>query len=349
MSAIAPYDLGNFRRLRPHWPEGKLPAGLRRAFWVLPPGYAGSLAPIFAPLLRWRLACARSEVGENGTPWVVVPYPWFHRATYDVPAGRLIYYNLDDYPLYQPVRSAVIQQQEEELLCRAALTICLSQRQVKSLQARVSVDRAERIRHLPLGVVEGYLNPFPDRVPMARTVGYVGNLIDRVDWRLVRETARAMPDVEFIFVGGLEGSGGGGSRPGWEAERAAALALPNVRRIGPVRQEEVPGYYWSFGVNWIPYATDHAFNQAACPTKIMDGLASGRPVVGTDLPELRLYPEWITIARDAADMVAVLSQRLTTSSDAADVTRAASQVNFARGHTWAQRAGTLDAWLATAR
>ena len=97
-------------------------------------------------------------------------------------------------------------------------------------------------------------------------------------------------DVEFVFVGGLEGASGGGCRPDWEAERAAALALPNVRRVGPVRQEDVPKHYWGFGVNWIPYATDHAFNQAACPTKIMDGLASGRPVLSTDSPECRLYP-----------------------------------------------------------
>lgn len=350
--AIAAFDAGNFRRLQPRWPEGTAPAGLRREVWVYPPGYVGALAPVFAPFLRARLhrVCRGLKTAANpARPWVVAPYPWFHRAVRGVPDERLVYYNLDDYPLYQPARTAGIQWQEDELLRRAALTVCLSRQQVETLRARVPANRAERVRHFPLGVVESYLNPHPEHVPAARTVGYVGNLIDRVDWRLVGETAQLLPDAEFIFVGGLTGFGGGGARPGWEAERAAALALPNVRRVGPVRQEDVPGHYWDFGVNWIPYATDHAFNRASCPTKIMDGLASGRPVLGTDLPELRLYPEWITVLPAAADAwVGALRARFDGMNDAAstDAERAAQQVAFARQHTWARRAETLAGWLA---
>ena len=261
-----------------------------------------------------------------------------------MPGERLIYFNLDDYVHYRPARAAKILQQEAELVDRAALTLCLSQRQVNNLQARYP-KKAATIRHFPLGVLESYLNPTPDRVPTRQTVGYIGNLIDRVDWRLIGAVARALPNITFIFLGNSEGFGGGGSRPNWKQERAAALALPNVRNVGPVPQEAVQEHYWGFDISWIPYATDHAFNQAACPTKIMDGLASGRPVISTDIPECRLYPEWITVVQSPDEAISAI-RRLLVRPPAGEMAR--QQVDFTRRHLWSRRAETLLGWLADA-
>lgn len=347
-AAISPYDWRNFRRLRPRWPVGPCPDRLQREWWLLPPGYAGHLASIFAPLLRRKLArCfARLATGTNAShgnaSWVIATYPWFVGALRRVPDERLVYFNLDNYVLYRPMRAAKILRQEAELVRRAALTLCLSQRQVNNLQARYS-EKAATIRHFPLGVLESYLNPTPHCVPARQTVGYIGNLIDRVDWRLIAAVARALPNITFLFLGDSEGFGGGGSRPDWKQERAAALALPNVRNFGQVPQEAVQEHYWKFNIFWIPYATDHAFNQAACPTKIMDGLASGRPVISTDIPECRLYSEWITVVQSADKAISAIRCLLGRSADG-KMERA--QVDFARRHIWSRRAETLLGWLA---
>ena len=336
------YDWLNYRRLHPRWPSAPPPALLERTLKVFPPGYVGPLEPGFRGVLQRQVDVWCRELTDAGQcwPWVVAPYPYLAPWVRDAPAERLIYYNLDDYVLYNPAREEQILAWEDELIERAALTICLAAKQVESLRAR-HPSRADRIRHFPLGVVERFLNPHPEAAPQSGTVGYVGNLVDRVDWRLVGETARALPGVEFVFVGGLDDAGGGSGRPGWEKERAAALALPNVRRIGPVPQEDVPAHYWAFGVNWIPYVADHPFNRASCPTKIMDSLATGRPVISTDVPECRLYPDWIAVACDVGEMVAELSRRLAVSSEAAEATRATRQVAFAKSQTWDHRAETL--------
>ena len=345
---IATNDWLTYHRARPNWPPGEPPAALQREWWVQPPGYVGSFARFFAPWLRRKLR--RSAVGlRKGSasavrPWVIAPYPWFVESLRDVPGDRLIYYNLDDYTLYHSRRSRLIAAQEAELVQRAALTVCLSRYQFDALRKRFP-ERAAAIRHLPLGVVESYINPAPGESNQGATVGYVGNLIARVDWRLVGEVARAMSEVKFIFVGGLEQIEGQSDRANWSEARDKALALPNVLQVGPVRQEAVPEHYWNFGVNWIPYATDHAFNQAACPTKIMDGLASGRPVVSTDLQESRLYPKWITIARDADEMVHALRRTLGSRNDQTSREYALQQVEFTRGNTWQVRARTLFDWL----
>jgi len=100
-------------------------------------------------------------------------------------------------------------------------------------------------------------------------------------------------------------------------------------------------YYWASAVNWVPYDTDHPFNRAACPTKIMDSLASGRPVVGTSTPEFTLYPDWI----DLADTPDALATALYETANSHDPVRNVAQVQFAARHTWEHRATQLLYWL----
>lgn len=290
-----------------------------------------------------RRALQKLPITPMAQTWIISPYPWFVTWLRD-PDATLLYFNLDDYPQYQPGRTATILRKEEEMVRRSALTICLSQHQVETFRSRFP-ERDKLIRHFPLGVIEPLLNPRPDIVSEKDTVGYVGNLIDRIDWRLVREVSEALPRVEFIFVGSLEGFGGGGKRPDWRTERDAALAMPNVRHIEKVAQDQVSGYYWDFSINWIPYAIDHAFNEASCPTKIMDGMASGRPMLSTAIPECRLYPEWITIVRSASDAVTKISELLASRTSEHALEHARAQVKFARGQTWVARAEKLEDWL----
>ena len=343
VTVLSPYDAKNYVRLRPRWPDGEPPATMRRAHWVLPPGYVGVMAPVFAPVLRWRLARARAAASADGAPWVISPYPWFHRAVRGVPDERLIYYNLDDYPLYNPPRAALIQRQEDEMLRRAALTICLSRHQVETLRARGSGGSGGAHPALPVG--RG--GELPQSPPGPRAHG--------ADGRLRRQPHRpgglaagrrncARPagrGIRFRRRPWRVPAAGDGGRTGWR-NAPPRSTCPTCAAVGPVRQEDVPGHYGSFGVNWIPYATDHAFNQAACPTKIMDGLASGRPMLSTDVPECRLYPEWITVADTSKEMEGKIRGLLGAADDPG---RAARQVEFARGHVWKNRADLLESWL----
>lgn len=337
------YDLLNYRRLRPTWPSTTPPSLLESSMHVFPPGYAGHLERLFRPYLQRQIQlwCQQLQKTSGEHPWVVAPYPYLAPWVRNVPTRRLIYYNLDDYVLYQPSRKERILELEEELLERAALTLCLSQSQVETLQQRYP-HKVDCIRHYPLGVVDSYLNPQPEKPPEPMTVGYVGNLIERMDWQLIYQVAQACPDIKFVFVGGLDGFAGGISGHDWQIDREMVLALPNVRHVGHVPQVMVAQYYWSFAVNWIPYAVTHPFNQAACPTKIMDGIASGRPILSTDIPECRLYPEWITVFHSAEEAIAQIRRQLAVGEKPEAQEKRSKQVEFARQHTWSIRARTLE-------
>ncbi len=334
------YDWRTYWSNQPSWPEPD-PAGvlnLERTQRVLPTGYAGRLEWLARPFMRWMIDGWRQELREEGgeKPVVVAPYPYLAPWVRSVPKDRLVYYNLDAYRLYRPKRANWIREREDELVERAGLTICLAQTQVEALKDRHPAQ-AGKIEHFPLGVLASFLNPHPDRDPDPKTVGYVGNLTDRIDWRLVRSVVEECSDLQFVFAGGLDEVETGGEKSGWRKHRAAAFQQPNVEHLGRIPQDDVTELYWNCAVNWIPYDTDHPFNRAACPTKIMDSIASGRPVVSTSVPECTLYPQWITIS----DRPDELAQILRRKADGASSHSPRRQVEFAEEHTWEHRSQTL--------
>lgn len=339
------YDWRNYQRLCPTWNKPPSPQ-LARSLRTLPPGYVGKLEPLFRPYLQAQVQQWFHYLQKKAgvAPWVVVPYPFSAPWVRRLPSNRLIYYNLDDYGHYRPSRKEQVFAQEAELVERSLLTLCIAQFQVEVLKKRYP-HQASKIHHFPLGVDAGYINSEPEGIPEPNTVGYIGNLIDRVDWQLVYQVATACPDITFVFVGGLEGFAGDSQKPTWQMDRAKTLALPNVRHIGKVPQEAVVRYYWSFAVNWIPYDIHHTFNQASCPTKVMDGIASCRPVLSTDIPECRLYPDWIWIFYSVEEAVTLLRQQLNEAFIPAGQGKQWQQQQFALQQTWKNRATALVSLL----
>jgi hypothetical protein len=285
--------------------------------------------------MRWLIdGWYKASVSAAGRdPYVICPFPYLAPWLRYVPDDRLIYYNLDEYTLYDPSRSERIRSQEDELITRASCVLCLARYQVEALQARHPA-LAEKIVHFPLGAQPSYILSDTSIAPVANTVGYVGNLSDRVDWTLVAEVADRCPQATFIFVGSLDT---GVQRLNWQKTRAYVFSRPNVRHVGEVAQANVGQHYWSFAASWMPYDICHPFNLASCPTKIMDGLASGRPFISTAIPEAELYPNMIHIARSADEAINLIAGILMGRT----VHDTRKQLDFARQHTWLHRAAEL--------
>lgn len=343
--AVQFYDWQTYHRLKPNWSQRHPPNLLKRTFQVLPSGYAGRLEKLFRGYIRSRVKhwCQQLQRQSGQSPWIIAPEPYLYPWVTQIPNTRLIYLNVDDYVLYRPERKEQILTQERQLVTEAELTLCSAQSQVKALQARYP-EQAGQICHFPHGFVPSYLNPNLEDTVEPMTVGYVGTLGDRLDWPLIYTVAQACPDVTFVFVGGLDEQVMF-AQGNWQAIRQAVLSLPNVRHIGKVPQDQVATYYWSFAVNWIPYIVNHPFNQASCPTKIMDGIASGRPILSTDIPECRLYPDWITIFDSVEDAIALIREQLDFSNQPHFQSNSLKQLIFAQKNTWQARAQSLEKLL----
>lgn len=339
--AIQFYDWQTYNLLKPTWSSRTPPSLLQRSMPVMPSGYAGRLEKLFRFYLQQKIRhwCQQLTKLSGEHPWVIVTEPYITSWVRKVPSERLIYYNFDDYVPYRPYREKQILQQEKELVERAKVILCASKAQVISLKER-HPHRASHIHHYPHGVVSTYINHQPEKPSENKTVGYVGNLGDRLDWQLIYEIITACPDITFVFVGALEDQNML-EQKGWQATRQAVLTLPNARHIGQVASDKVAEYYWSFTINWIPYLVEHRFNKACCPTKIMDGIASGRPIISTPIPECCLYPEWISIFYSKENALSLIREKLAL-PDEPKFDNTLKQLEFSRQNTWENRANTLE-------
>jgi len=345
-TAIGVYDWRTYYRNKVAWPNRPTPNRLDRRIWLFPPGFLGCFYSLFSRIMarRLRRTLAQAAGGVPECTWLIAPYPWLAPPQIPGDFPNLIYYNLDDYAIYRPERAAEIRRQEARTIERSRLVSCLALQQVRHFQSRPGV-RPEAIRHFPLGVTAELLAPLAGVRIEADTVAYVGNLGDRVDWRLVFEVAKSLPEVRFSFAGGLEEMTGSGDRADWLDWRSTAFRLPNVRHQPMVPQEQVGKYYWSAAINWIPYDAEHPFNIASCPTKIMDGLASGRPLLSTAVSECLLYPDHIRIFRSASEAGELIQQTTKSLVQGQWNKRRLAQLQFVREHVWSKRAELLVEWL----
>lgn len=312
---------------------GVAPGRWRRDM-VLPTGWMKTyprigMRPIARAIRRWR-----SEVARTDPLALVITYPYYLHLADLIRPDRLVYFNLDDYRLYWPQVAEEVARLELRAVRRADLTVCTSAHRAEELRRAVP-EAAGKIHHLPHGAPSLSLPDAPQILPatlpddiahLSRPVlGYVGTMEDRVDWSLLGRLAKTNPTASIVLVGRI---GEDGDAP-WQADRRRCLESPNVHAIGWRAQSSIDAYNRSFDVGLIPYRADHPFNVASCPTKIMDYMAAGRPVVSTDLPECRLYPHLFDVVAPG-DFVRAVGSRLEAGPDDG---RAALRLGFARDHS----------------
>jgi len=320
--------------------------GLWRRDLVLPSGWMKTyprigMRPIARTIRRWRQTLASPDPLA-----LIMTYPYYlHLADLTWP-DRLIYFNIDDYRLYWPKVADEVTRLEHRAVRESHLTVCTSLYRAEELRRAVP-EAASRIRHLPHGAPSASIPDAPQVLPAAGPediahlprpwIGYVGTLEDRVDWSLMTRIAKTNPTASIILIGRV---GPDGDEP-WQLERRKCKNEPNVHAIGWRPQSTIDQYNRSFDLGLIPYVVDHPFNLACCPTKIMDYMAAGRPVVSTNLPECCLYDSLFDVVEpdDFADAVV---QRLRQGPDDG---RAGLRLDEARAHSCSNVAGRLLDWI----
>ena len=227
---------------------------------------------LFRRHIRTILAEQRFDLFAYGIGHKAVGLPPF-----DVPLPRVFdYLDLCVYPAV-----------EEAYLRNSDLVLCTS---------GVLVDRVRglgaRPRYLPNGVdrqriASGNSDVVRRKLDLVgkKVVSLIGLTFSRTGFFIdaIGEAARAVPDVAFLAVGAA------GWLPheglGQFAARCRELGVPFVA-TGPVPHDEIADYFMATDVGLYPGDANPYFD-AACPIKILEYSAAGKPVVATDLAELR--------------------------------------------------------------
>jgi teichuronic acid biosynthesis glycosyltransferase TuaH len=251
---------------------------------------------------------------------LVMSYPYYLHLHDLLRPDVSIYYNIDDYSLYWPREADRVRELERAMVLAADVTVCVSRLRTEELQSLVP-EAAARIHHVPHGAPTSFLAPEPlvrpaeppaDLAHLPRPyLGYIGSLEDRVDWELMDRISQTFPEASMIVVGRVREPV---KKPWWNA-CSRFLSRPNVHALGWRSQDDLAAYYQAFDVTLIPYRMDHPFNRACNPTKIMDSMGSGRPIVATAIPECGLHTERFDVAGNADEFVEAVGRILRQHSD----------------------------------
>jgi glycosyltransferase involved in cell wall biosynthesis len=139
------------------------------------------------------------------------------------------------------------------------------------------------------------------RQPRSRKVaGYVGVIDERVDLGLIEELAAALPDWTVRMVG-----------PVAKIEESSLPQASNISYLGMVAYQQLPQVMAGLDVALMPFALNEA-TRAISPTKTLEYLAAGLPVVSTRVPDVVAdYADVVHLADGGAEFAAACREVVT--------------------------------------
>jgi glycosyltransferase involved in cell wall biosynthesis len=312
--------------------------------FILPPGWMKTYPKLGMRPLAWAAREWHRSLDRPRPLVLAVSYPHYLYLRDLLRPDGLVYYNMDDYAFYWNARREAIRRLERRTVREADVSVFCAKARADEL-TRIVPGSADRIVHLPHGAPSSAITDAPQHRPAIAPadiahlprplLGFVGSLEDRLDWGLVERVSRDFPGGSVVLIGREPAVA---SRQPWYADYRRAVARPNVHRLGWKTQAQIGAYNASFDVCMIPYRTDHPFNLASCPTKVMDYMATSRPVVSTALPECRLYDHLFAVAESDGEFVSAIRRIVEAGSDDG---RALMRWQAAKDATWENTSAEL--------
>ena len=127
--------------------------------------------------------------------------------------------------------------------------------------------------------------------------GYFGVIDERLDYALLAQIAQEMPDASIVMVG-----------PFAKVEQQSLPDLPNIHWLGQRAYTELPALVKSFDVCLMPFALNEA-TQYINPTKTLEYMAAGKPVVSTAVPDvLHHFTPIVDVALTTEEFIAAIQR-----------------------------------------
>lgn len=249
-----------------------------------------------------------------------------------------VYDITDDWTLasFPPRLIARIRELDRRMCLAADLVVVCSKALAQSRR-----EGCRRLLLLPNGVEGSHYRSVLDHRPGSSPArwpgpvfGYTGTLhVDRVDVDLILKLAAANPQGTVALVGPDSLT---------PALRDRLRRRPNIVLHGPVRYADIPATMAQFDVLIVPHVRS-AFTESLNPIKLWEYLASGKPIVSSDIAGFRDFPHLCRIAADDEDFI-----RHCAAARNDGAAHAPLRIAEAAKHSWEQRVDQLLAEFQTA-
>ncbi len=204
--------------------------------------------------------------------------------------GRVVYDVMDDLGSFRHA-PAGMRERQADLLGSADLVLTGG----RSLHEGVLRHREHDVHLFPSGVETAHYAAARALRTARRTpvAGYVGVIDERVDLDLVRGLAERLPGWRVRLVG-----------PSAKIDPADLPRADNIDYTGMVSYADLPEVMAGFDVALMPFALNEA-TRSISPTKTLEYLAAGLPVLSTRVPDVvATYEGVVHLADDAAGFAA---------------------------------------------
>lgn len=276
-------------------------------------------------LSRW----IRATSFSRPIVWTFLPTPLALDVIRQLGPVATIYHCVDEFSSSSADARRIVAS-EEELLRTADLVFVTSEK----LRARAS-RYSEHVHLFPSGVsIEAFEPAGPLETPAELStlprpiIGYVGGLHQWVDQELIAAAAARMPDASFVLIGPEQ------------VDVSVLRQHRNVHLIGRRPHAELAKYIAACDATLVPYRIAD-YTENVYPAKMNEYLAMGKPVIATDLAEVRRFNqehgEVVRIARDADALVAAVRE----AAQPVTVEAVAKRVAVARSNGWDRRIAAM--------
>jgi glycosyltransferase involved in cell wall biosynthesis len=165
----------------------------------------------------------------------------------------------------------------------------------------------------------------------APVLGYFGVIDERIDYELLRKLADARADWHVVMVG-----------PAAKVDPADFPRRPNLHWIGGRPYAQLPALAKGFSVAMMPFALNAA-TEYINPTKALEYMATGRPVVSTALDEVRMnFGAVARIARTHQEFIALCDREVSAPSRV----RIRRGLRLAADNTWEAIVAKMEGHIA---
>jgi glycosyltransferase involved in cell wall biosynthesis len=161
-------------------------------------------------------------------------------------------------------------------------------------------------------------------------LGYFGVVDERIDYDLIAQLAQANPNWHIVMVG-----------PACKVEPATFPQGPNLHWLGRREYAELPAYTKAFDVCLMPFALNAA-TEFINPTKALEYMATGKPIVSTPVPEVvSNFATVVKIARGHQEFIHLCRQEALQPDEPA----IARGIQMARENQWELIVQKLEAHI----
>jgi glycosyltransferase involved in cell wall biosynthesis len=164
----------------------------------------------------------------------------------------------------------------------------------------------------------------------APVLGYFGVIDERIDYELLEKLADARADWHVVMVG-----------PTAKVDPATFPKRDNLHFIGGRPYAQLPALTKGFSVAMMPFALNAA-TEYINPTKALEYMAAGRPVVSTALDEVRMnFGKVARIAESHAEFIAFCAKEADSPSRA----RIVRGLKLASENTWEANIARMESHI----